>query len=185
MLVLALFFSGVNLGQAQARKRYKGSHAHNKRKASGSKRNKNYKSMNKTSRRKVNKKQTGSRRVHKTSVKKRTSVSKVSKSSKKHKSKHVKGKYPNSKHQFGTKLEVFASVGGVLNNSVSTTSNEFITEGSTENTTGYHLSLGLLYHLSNNLGVYADLHTSRLPTEDSYIDLTGACLLYTSPSPRD
>lgn len=176
LLVLALVFSGITATHAQARKRYKGSHSANKRKSSGAKRNNSHKRMKKSSRKKVKRRQSSAHRSHKSSIKKRTSVSRVSKSSKKHRSKHVKGKYPNSKHQFGTKLEAFASVGAVLNNTVSTTSNEFITEGSAENTTGYHLSLGLLYHLTNNLGVYVDIHNSRIPKEDSYIDLTGAGL---------
>jgi hypothetical protein len=169
-------FSGINTVQAQARKHYKGSHSYNKRRSSGARRNKSYKNMNKSSRNKVKRRQSSAHRSYKASTKKRTSIARVSKSSKNHKSKHFKGKYPNSKHQFGTKLEVFVSAGAVLNNTVSTNTNEFITEGSTESKSGYHLSLGLVYHLGNHLGIYTDVHKSRIPKENSFIDLTGGGL---------
>ena len=132
--------------------------------------------MKSSSRKKVKKRQTKSNYTHKATIKKRKSVSKNSRSSNKHRSKHFKGKYPNSKHQFGTKLEALVSAGAVMNNAVSSTNNEFIAEGTEENTTGYHLSIGLLYHLTNHLGVYVDIHSSRIPKENSYIDLTGGGL---------
>ncbi len=176
LLILALLFSGISTTHAQSRKRYKGKHSYNKKKFSGSKRNKSYKKLKKYPRKKVKKRQKRNRRVHKTSIKRRTSVSKRSSSKKKHNSKHYKGRYPNSKHQFGTKVEALASVGVVLGNNVSTNNNEFLTKGSAENKTGYHLSAGLLYHLGNHFGVYADIHTSHIPKKSSFINLTGGGL---------
>lgn len=129
--------------------------------------------MKHSSRNQVKRRQVSSRRIHKSSLKKRTSVVKRSKSSKKHRSKHYKGAYPNSKHQFGTKLEMYVSGGAVLNNTVSPNSNEFITEGTAESKSGYHISVGVLYHLGNHLGIYADAHISRIPKENSFVDLTG------------
>lgn len=174
LLLLSLLFGSVYVTHAQNFKRYGGSHAKNKRKSSGAKRNKNYKKLSKNSRKKVKTRQTGHHKMKKYTNRKRTSVAKKGKSGKnKHKSKSYKGKYSNSRHQFGTKLEALVSGGVVANNTVSLADNELITEGSQENKTGYHLAAGMLYHLSNNIGVQGDIHISRLPKENSFVDLTG------------
>lgn len=184
-LVLVIGLGTASSSYSQSAKRFGGTHTKNKRKSSGAKRKGGFKGASKKNRKAIKKRRSNAQHARKKTLKRTTSVRKKSVSKNK-KSRNYRGSYPSSKHQFGTKIELLVAGGVVLNNNLigsatNTQDNlgldkQFIAEGSVDNTTGYNLGLGLLYHLSNHLGIYTDVHVSRMPQENSFIDLTGVGL---------
>ncbi len=178
-LLLLLLSSTPSM--AQAYKRYQGSSTKNRKYNGGKRRNKVHKNIrnkkarrskkrnNHTKQQRARSKAKGLKKVNR-GGKRPNTVARKTKTSRR---KSYFGKYPNSKNQFGTKLEAIIAVGGIADNHIDSTANLLVDNVSENNQYGIHFSGGILWHVSNNLGIQLTGGYTRMPNEGTYMELVG------------